>query len=591
MCKARLFGRLGEAGVSSGAAKIEAWRYLDPLSSGTVRWEGYAKAGASLLKKVRGKKATLAEHALAAVVAGAAPPAAEQREFRGGGWDVWRRWEQRARTRGFADGVIGEAKAELGELTVGEVRRRTARNIWCVKHPDDLFTADAELEKRLEAGEPEMKQLLGRLLGDARARAAPGRRRAPSSLKLEAAERLGQKLYIAAWTGDALALRQLLAAAPPDKFEEVCDYRGLLGDTPLFRAAYYGREECVSLLLEHGARPDLGSYHMGEADFDQRCLKIEARLAARELETAANDGGGDDDAAFGDLAPWVAVQRMQHKHGRMTAPRAARLKALGVLRPSDGGGEGVLRAKEVADEVGATPLIVAARWGKPAIVKWLLGFGADPAQPASTGRWRGLTARQVAEQAASQRSQPKDLRRAQVECVQLLAETEAPRARETRLAAEAKLRSAMLPPEGEAITQRASPRRWRRRRRPTSRPISSLTRRRCVRRWRRRSGAPRAAVGARSGGPHARRHRARGGGRRGAARGARPRRGEGRGGGVEDGRAPGGGARRRGGGGGGGARGGGAGAPEGGGGGGERERARGGRRRPTRRARRRGRPR
>ena len=452
VCKARLFGRLGEAGVSSGAAKIEAWRYLDPLSSGTVRWEGYAKAGASLVKKVRGKKATLAEHALAAVVAGAAPPAAEQREFRGGGWDVWRRWEQRARTRGFADGVIGEAKAELGELTVGEVRRRTARNIWCVKHPDDLFTADAELEKRLEAGEPEMKQLLGRLLGDARARAAPGRRRAPSSLKLEAAERLGQKLYIAAWTGDALALRQLLAAAPPDKFEEVCDYRGLLGDTPLFRAAYYGREECVSLLLEHGARPDLGSYHMGEADFDQRCLKIEARLAARELETAANDGGGDDDAAFGDLAPWVAVQRMQHKHGRMTAPRAARLKALGVLRPSDGGGEGVLRAKEVADEVGATPLIVAARWGKPAIVKWLLGFGADPAQPASTGRWRGLTARQVAEQAASQRSQPKDLRRAQVECVQLLAEKEAPLARETRLAAEAKLRSAMLPPEGEAIT-------------------------------------------------------------------------------------------------------------------------------------------
>jgi len=206
------------------------------------------------------------------------------------------------------------------------------------------------------------------------------------------------------------------------------------------------------LLLEHGARPDLGSYHMGEADFDQRCLKIEARLAARELETAANDGGGDDDAAFGDLAPWVAVQRMQHKHGRMTAPRAARLKALGVLRPSDGGGEGVLRAKEVADEVGATPLIVAARWGKPAIVKWLLGFGADPAQLASTGRWRGLTARQVAEQAASQRSQPKDLRRAQVECVQLLAEKEAPLARETRLAAEAKLRSAMLPPEGEAIT-------------------------------------------------------------------------------------------------------------------------------------------
>ena len=247
-------------------------------------------------------------------------------------------------------------------------------------------------------------------------------------------------------------MRQLLAAAPPDKFEEVCDYRGLLGDTPLFRAAYYGREECVSLLLEHGARPDLGSYHMGEADFDQRCLKIEARLAARELETAANDGGGDDDAAFGDLAPWVAVQRMQHKHGRMTAPRAARLKALGVLRPSDGGGEGVLRAKEVADEVGATPLIVAARWGKPAIVKWLLGFGADPAQPASTGRWRGLTARQVAEQAASQRSQPKDLRQAQVECVQLLAEKEAPLARETRLAAEAKLRSAMLPPEGEAIT-------------------------------------------------------------------------------------------------------------------------------------------
>ena len=57
MCKARLFGRLGEAGVSSGAAKIEAWRYLDPLSSGTVRWEGYAKAGASLVKKVRGKKA------------------------------------------------------------------------------------------------------------------------------------------------------------------------------------------------------------------------------------------------------------------------------------------------------------------------------------------------------------------------------------------------------------------------------------------------------------------------------------------------------------------------------------------------------
>ena len=148
---------------------------------------------------------------------------------------------------------------------------------------------------------------------------------------------------------------------------------------------------------------------MGEADFDQRCLKIEARLAARELETAANGGGGDDDAAFGDLAPWVAVQRMQHKHGRMTAPRAARLKALGVLRPSDGGGEGVLRAKEVADEVGATPLIVAARWGKPAIVKWLLGFGADPRSRRARGggaasplaRWRSRRHRNARSQRTS----------------------------------------------------------------------------------------------------------------------------------------------------------------------------------------------
>ena len=137
------------------------------------------------------------------MVAGAAPPAAEQREFRGGGWDVWRRWEQRARTRGFADGVIGEAKAELGELTVGEVRRRTARNIWCVKHPDDLFTADAELEKRLEAGEPEMKHCRATPRRREGARAAPGRRRAPSSLKIEAAD-AGQKLYLAA-AGDALA--------------------------------------------------------------------------------------------------------------------------------------------------------------------------------------------------------------------------------------------------------------------------------------------------------------------------------------------------------------------------------------------------
>ena len=58
-----------------------------------IAWSLLRAFPKELLKKI--PKATLAEHALAAVVAGAAPPAAEQREFRGGGWDVWRRWEQR----------------------------------------------------------------------------------------------------------------------------------------------------------------------------------------------------------------------------------------------------------------------------------------------------------------------------------------------------------------------------------------------------------------------------------------------------------------------------------------------------------------
>ena len=88
VCKARLFGRLGEAGVASGAAKIEAWRYLDPLSSGTVRWEGYAKAGASLVKKVRGRRRRSPSTLSRRWSPARRPPAAEQREFRGGGWDV-----------------------------------------------------------------------------------------------------------------------------------------------------------------------------------------------------------------------------------------------------------------------------------------------------------------------------------------------------------------------------------------------------------------------------------------------------------------------------------------------------------------------
>ena len=298
VCEARLFGRLGEAGVSSGRRRSRRGGTSTALvrdgAVGGVR-QGGRRTGEEGARERRRSPSTPSRRWSPARAAGGLARVPR------GGWDVWRRWEQRARTRGFADGVIGEAKAELGELTVGEVRRRTARNIWCVKHPDDLFTADSELEKRLEAGEPEMKQLLGRLLGDARARAAPGRRRAPSSLKIEAAERLGQKLYLAAWAGDALACGSSSLRRLPTSLRRCATTAAARRHAALPRGVLWARGvRVVAARARRPPRPGLVPHGRGRPD--QRCLKIEARLAAREFETAAK-------AAAATTMPPLAISR------------------------------------------------------------------------------------------------------------------------------------------------------------------------------------------------------------------------------------------------------------------------------------------
>ena len=145
-----------------------------------------------------------------------------------------------------------------------------------------------------------------------------------------------QQVHEAAREGDAAALAQQLKARPTD-----VDLRGEIGYTPLMFAAREGKLEAVKLLIEHKGR-------IGQAnDFGLTALHFACGKGHAEIAALLLDNGAG-----------------------MTA----------------------------SDKSGQSPLMHAVYNNKPECVKLLLERKADPTQKATTGRRKGDSAFDIAEE-------------------------------------------------------------------------------------------------------------------------------------------------------------------------------------------------
>ncbi len=239
------------------------------------------------------------------------------------------------------------------------------------------------------------------------------------SLSLPLSPRGHGALAIAAGRGHLAAMRELIAAAQPHGAWLIDLASFPDGETPLARAASFGRRDAVALLLEHGAAVDgrdaarrtplMRAAVYGHADVAATLLAAGAEPRACQVEGWTPLG-----YAAAALHPEVVAMLLMHGAGDSLQQRNAALRTPLLLAAASDelGRSPAVRARTVAlllqagagvgvdaaDQHGMTPLMFAARSGDVAVVRLLLDAGAH----AQLRNAKGHTALTLA-QAAGQR--------------------------------------------------------------------------------------------------------------------------------------------------------------------------------------------
>ncbi|KAM9703430.1 ankyrin repeat and SOCS box protein 2 [Menidia menidia] len=163
-------------------------------------------------------------------------------------------------------------------------------------------------------------------------------------------------VHQAAWFGKDTCLRMLLAAQPG-----MVNKRTARGETPLMVAATGDNLECVQVLLENGAEPDIPSYDK-ETPLYKACEKSNAAVVAALLNHGA-------EVNTRCLQGWTALQEA-------------------VLRNNVEICEMLLKAGakyNLSNMYGITPLFTAAQSGQVDTLRFLLKHGADINTQAADG--------------------------------------------------------------------------------------------------------------------------------------------------------------------------------------------------------------
>ncbi|XP_017293739.1 ankyrin repeat and SOCS box protein 2 isoform X1 [Kryptolebias marmoratus] len=196
-------------------------------------------------------------------------------------------------------------------------------------------------------------------------------------------------VHQAAWFGQEACLRMLLIAQPG-----MINNRASHGETPLFAAVSRVQLECVQLLLENGADPDIPNYEK-ETPLYKACERNNPAIVAALLNygaevntsctqgwTALQEAGGRNNVEICEmLLKAGAKHNVRNMYGigpLFTAAQNGQLAALRLLIK-----HGADVNTQAAD--GATALYEAAKNGHEKVVELLLSQNADANKPGKTG--------------------------------------------------------------------------------------------------------------------------------------------------------------------------------------------------------------
>jgi ankyrin repeat protein len=198
------------------------------------------------------------------------------------------------------------------------------------------------------------------------------------------------EIQAAAGGGRADDLRRLLDAHP-----ELLDARGVdrAGQTPLHRAAWHDRSECVRVLLDAGADVSIRDYGDNASALHGAARYADVGVVRLLVEAGADVIGAGDDHQLGVLGWATCLGPVREDVAAYLLHVGARLDiwaAIALGRPADVRGvverdRAVLGARMSRSEHRRTPLHHAAALDRADMVRLLIDLGADVAATDDAG--------------------------------------------------------------------------------------------------------------------------------------------------------------------------------------------------------------